>query len=102
MAKLLPNGVDPANLVDSTSGHAYEGKGETTRNETINLRLAAVIIQVPPNGTLAIAGRQGIHVNYELREIHVSGVVRSQDIASDNSVRWDKIAEARIAYDGRG
>jgi flagellar L-ring protein precursor FlgH len=41
-------------------------------------------------------------VNSELRELQVSGVIRPQDIASDNTVRHDRLAEARIAYGGRG
>ncbi|MEO5373325.1 MAG: flagellar basal body L-ring protein FlgH [Alphaproteobacteria bacterium] len=102
LGKILPNAVDPTNLVSLESNSKYEGEGKIARDETIKLRLAAVITQVLPNGNLVIAGRQEIRVNYELREMQVTGVIRPQDIASDNSVKWDKIAEARIAYGGRG
>jgi flagellar L-ring protein precursor FlgH len=72
------------------------------RNETVTLRLAGIVTQVLPNGNLVVAARQEVRVNSELRELAVSGVIRPQDIASDNTVRHDRMAEARIAYGGRG
>jgi flagellar L-ring protein precursor FlgH len=72
------------------------------RNETVTLRLAGVVTQVLPNGNLVVAARQELRVNSELRELQVSGVIRPQDIASDNTVSHDRMAEARISYGGRG
>jgi flagellar L-ring protein FlgH len=72
------------------------------RTETVTLRLAATVTQVLPNGNLAVAGRQEVRVNSELRDLSVQGVIRPQDIASDNTIRHDRLAEARIAYGGRG
>jgi flagellar L-ring protein precursor FlgH len=91
-----------APAIDATSGSDYGGTGEIARDETINIRLAAVVLQTLPNGNLAIAGRQEVRVNGELRELTVAGVIRPEDISSSNTISWDKIAEARIAYGGRG
>jgi flagellar L-ring protein FlgH len=95
-------GVNAAPAVDITSGSNYRGTGTIQRDESINIRLAAVVLQVLPNGNLAIAGRQEVRVNNELRELQVAGVIRPEDIRSDNTIAWDKIAEARISYGGRG
>jgi len=94
--------TNPASLVSANSNGNATGTGAIKRNETVTLRLAGVVTQVMPNGNLAVAARQEVRVNSELRELQVSGVIRPQDIASDNTVRHDRMAEARIAYGGRG
>ncbi len=101
-AEVLPSSVDPTSLIGFGSESDHSGTGVYGRSETINIRLAAVVLQVLPNGNLVIAGKQEVRVNRELRELTVTGVIRPQDVASDNTVNWDKIAEARISYGGRG
>ncbi|MBC7802055.1 MAG: flagellar basal body L-ring protein FlgH [Gemmatimonadaceae bacterium] len=102
LPRLLPNAVNPEKLIAANSQGASTGNGAIKRNETVTLRLAGVITQSLPNGNLAVAARQEVRVNSELRELQVSGVIRPQDIGSDNTVRHDRLAEARIAYGGRG
>ncbi len=79
-----------------------KSEGQVTRSESIDLLVAAVVTDVLPNGNLMIAGTQEVRVNYEMRVLGVAGVVRPRDIATDNSISYDKIAEARISYGGRG
>ncbi|MBM3542435.1 MAG: flagellar basal body L-ring protein FlgH [Alphaproteobacteria bacterium] len=100
--KFLPTAVDPGNLVNVESSSSNTGNGSVTRNETITMRVAAVVTQVLPNGNLAISGRQEVRINFEVRELEVAGVIRPEDVAANNTITSDKIAEARVSYGGRG
>ncbi len=102
LPKLLGKAVSASTLVNASSTNSNNGTGTIKRNETVTLRLAGVVTQVLPNGNLVVAARQEMRVNSELRELQVSGVIRPQDIASDNTVPHDRMAEARISYGGRG
>ena len=95
-------GATAASLLSGNGGTGNKGVGDMKHNETIQLRLAGIVTQALPNGNLVIAARQEMRVNNELRELQVSGVIRPQDIQSDNTVLHDRMAEARIAYGGRG
>ena len=99
---ILPNAVDPANLINAGSTTANDGKGSINRQEQIDLRVAAEIVQVLPNGNLVVTGKQQVVVNFDRRELAISGIIRPQDIASDNTIIYDQIAEARIEYGGKG
>lgn len=101
-ARLFPTGIDPSRLIEASSTSGVAGTGAIRRNETVTLRVAATVAQVLPNGNLVVTGRQQVRVNSELRDLSIGGVIRPQDIASDNTVRHDRLAEARIAYGGRG
>jgi len=93
---------DTQTLADFGSRSTTRGNGEINRDENIQLKVAAVVTDRLPNGNMVIAGRQEVRVNFELRELRVAGVIRPEDIDPDNTVDYDKIAEARIAYGGRG
>lgn len=102
LQKILPNGADPSSLVDIDNNNTNSGTGKITRDETVNLKVAAVVTQVLPNGNLVIAGHQEVRVNFEARDLQITGIIRREDIDSTNTISHEKIAEARIAYGGRG
>ena len=102
LAAVLPDAVNPLSLIDLDSNSSSTGAGSVARDETINLRIAALVTQVLPNGNLVIAGRQQVRVNYEVRELQIAGLIRPEDITSANIISYDQVAEARISYGGRG
>jgi flagellar L-ring protein FlgH len=87
------------NINGTTNNQAV---AETKREEQVTVNVAAIVTQVLPNGDLVVVGHQELRVNYEVRDLEVTGVVRPQDISSTNTITLDKLAEARVSYGGRG
>ncbi|WP_425471848.1 flagellar basal body L-ring protein FlgH [Ruegeria sediminis] len=98
----LPEGASLSNAVSIDSATSSKGKGSVKRKEKLTLRVAATVVDVLPNGVLSISGSQELRVNFELRELLVSGFVRPEDISRQNEITYDKIASARVSYGGRG
>ena len=104
-SKLINNpakAILPGRILTADSNASSDGKGSIDRKEELLTNVATVVTQVLPNGNLVIEGRQEIRVNFEVRELIVGGIVRPEDIESDNTIDSTKIAQARIAYGGRG
>lgn len=87
---------------DIRSRTGTKGEGNIDRSEEIEVTLAAVVTQVMPNGNLIISGSQEMRVNFEMRVVNIQGIVRPRDISGRNTIPYEKIAEARISYGGRG
>ena len=102
IANDLPEGASMEEAVSISSSSQSSGDGSVQRNEKLELRVAATVTDVLPNGVLAISGSQEVRVNYEMRELLVSGFVRPEDISRQNQITYDKIASARVSYGGRG
>ena len=98
----LPEGANMNAAVDFNSNSTFGGAGSVQRNEQLELRIAATVVGVMPNGVLSIQGSQEVRVNNEMRELLVSGFVRPADISRQNEITYDKMASARISYGGRG
>lgn len=98
----LPGKVDNTDLVDGAATSNYKGSGSVDREEKVNVQLAALITQILPNGNMVLRGRQEVVVNFEKRILEIDGVIRPEDISVQNTVSYEKIAEARIAYGGEG
>jgi flagellar L-ring protein precursor FlgH len=88
-----------ANLSTNTQ---IKGNGQIDRAEDIKLSIAAIVTDVLPNGNMMISGSQEFKVNTEMRVLNVGGIVRPRDISRGNTISYEKIAEARVSYGGRG
>jgi flagellar L-ring protein FlgH len=101
LSHVLPGIVsDP--LVSTSGSDSTQGQGDIKRSESVLVNVATTVLRVLPNNNLEIAGSQEIRLNNEMREMQIRGIVRPEDIGSDNTISSDRIAEARIAYGGRG
>jgi flagellar L-ring protein precursor FlgH len=98
----LPDGASLSEMISTSGTSASSGNGSVSRNEKLELMVAATIVDVLPNGVLHIQGSQEVRVNFEIRELLVEGYVRPEDISRQNEITYEKIASARISYGGRG
>ncbi|PPR65091.1 MAG: Flagellar L-ring protein [Alphaproteobacteria bacterium MarineAlpha4_Bin2] len=99
---IFPETVSVTSLVSGTSASSVAGNGQIDRTEKITTKVAAIVTQILGNGNLVIEGRQETRVNAEVRELAITGIVRPQDITTSNTINFEQIAEARLAYGGRG
>lgn len=98
----LPTTANLGSLVSTSSSRNHTGSGNISRKEDVKTEIAATVTKVLPSGNLVVQGHQEVRVNYELREIKVAGIIRPKDITSDNAIKTNQMAEARISYGGRG
>lgn len=102
LTEILPEALDNTNLTQLDGGSSYAGEGEIEREETVEVRIAALVTQILPNGNFVIQGSQELRVNHEKRIVTINGIIRPEDITPANTVLHDQIAEARISYGGEG
>lgn len=100
--KVLPGPANPAALLSGDTTSSHSGKGEVKRNEDIKLKVAAIVAQILPNGNMVISGNQEVRVNFENRILQITGIIRPEDITIENTISYEKVAEARIGYGGKG
>ncbi|MGO4573375.1 flagellar basal body L-ring protein FlgH [Microvirga sp. 2TAF3] len=94
--------ADGTGDVGLKSSSSSDGRGTIDRSEKLRLSVAAVVTEVLPNGNVLISGSQEVRVNFEVRVLNIAGIVRPGDISKKNTISYDKIAEARVSYGGRG
>lgn len=88
--------------MSTTNKNKFKGSGTTTREDKFTATLAAIIIQVLPNGNFKIEGKRKVSLNHEDQDLTLSGIIRPEDIAFDNTIDSKLIANARITYSGSG
>jgi flagellar L-ring protein FlgH len=101
-SNLYPSSLNPEKFINASTKNDFEGSGETTRGGTLNATITARVIDVLPNGNMAIEGKREIVINEEKKEILIQGIVRPRDLDYNNSVQSSMIADAKIIYTGVG
>jgi flagellar L-ring protein precursor FlgH len=99
---IKPNTFSTLPALKYTSGRSVNGETKYSQQGKFETRLSAVVLDVKPNGALLIEGRRTIHLDGDVKEMRVRGLVRPVDIGFDNSVSSDRIADADILYDSEG
>ena len=102
LGKILPSQYDPTKALNADGSSTFAGSGSVKRSEKISVTIAAIVTGVLPNGNLIIQGTQEVQTGREIRVLKVSGIARPEDISSTNTIKHTQLAEARIAYGGRG
>lgn len=97
---ILGGGTNPA--IGTAGSDSTQGQGDIKRSETVTVNVAATVLHVLPDSNLEIAGSQEVRLNNELRVLQIRGIIRPEDIDASNTISSDRVAEARIAYGGRG
>jgi flagellar L-ring protein precursor FlgH len=98
----IPSSIDLSQMISASTKNNFAGDGETTRTGSLSATITARIVDVMPNGNLAIEGKREINVNSEKKEILVQGIIRTRDIAYDNTILSTQVADAKIIYTGVG
>jgi flagellar L-ring protein precursor FlgH len=101
LKKAYPS-MDPSELVKMASSFDFDGSGKTERAGKLNGLIGVRVKQELPNGDLFVEGTKVVMINHEEQHLYVSGVLRTSDIAPDNSVDSSLIADARVEFTGRG
>jgi flagellar L-ring protein FlgH len=95
------NGVPLLNA-SLDGSHSFDGAGASTQSNSLAGSITVTVVDVQPNGNLVVQGEKSLQLNQGDEIVRIAGVVRTADIATDNTVGSDKIADARISYSGKG
>lgn len=102
VAERNPRFTPSATSMRAEMTNRFDGSGDTERNSRVTATISARVVDKTMDGNLVLRGYQEVRVNNETQFIIISGLVRPDDITSDNSVLSSRIADSRIEYSGRG
>lgn len=98
-----PFSAKSVSLESSVSGdRKLSGEGSSDQSNSLTGNVSAVVVGVYPNGNLAIRGEKMLTLNQGEEVVQISGVIRPEDIATDNSIPSSRVADAKIIYAGNG
>jgi flagellar L-ring protein FlgH len=99
---IKPNMFNTLPRIAADSSESFAGSASYVKKGAFEARLASIVVDVLPNGNLVVSGRREIKIDKETKLIEFSGIVRRFDIANDNTVQSELVANASIRYRGEG
>jgi flagellar L-ring protein precursor FlgH len=104
---LTPPSTGPLNLFNQTDASAsgnrnFNGGGSADQANSLSGEISVTVSQVLPNGTLVVQGQKRVILNRGDETIQIKGIVRTADVDRDNRVLSTRVADAQIAYTGKG
>ncbi|KAF1052607.1 MAG: Flagellar L-ring protein [Stenotrophomonas maltophilia] len=111
LTSLFGGGVSTKNPLTGNSmglGAEYSGnresKGDSSAAQSNSLTgsITVTVADVMPNGVIAVRGEKWLTLNTGNELVRIAGLVRADDIATDNTVSSTRVADARITYSGTG
>ncbi len=92
----------PLPEVNLKGTQTFKGDNKQERDQEVEARIAVMVVDTLPNGNMVVSGKREIVVDDEVRVLRISGIVRPRDVKSDNTIRSDQVADARIAIEASG
>ena len=88
--------------VRNRSNRTFNGSAQLTVGRTFTDKMAVTVVDTMPNGNLIVEGYRSRVIAGEERMLRITGIVRPADIANQNTVRSEFVANFRVSYTGRG
>src|SRR5581483_4077522 len=85
-----------------SSNRGFKGSGDSAQSNSLQGSVTVAVVQRLANGNLVVRGEKQIQINQGQEFVRQEGVIRPADIGTDNTVTSDRVANARIAYTGKG
>lgn len=89
-------------LASLGSDNSFDGSGSSSQSNQLSGQVTVTVAQELSNGALVIRGEKWLTINQGQELVRISGIVRPEDIGPDNTVPSTRVANAKIAYTGRG
>lgn len=98
----VPGAAVAGTIVGALGTRKYDGNGSTQRNSDVRARITARVVEVLPNGDLRIEALKLVRINKETEQVAVTGIVRPNDLSSDNAIQTVAIGDLRVEFNGKG
>ncbi len=102
------NHLIPQTFADGKPGvefdfdNEYEGKGKSSRKDSLTTRITARVLDIKPNGTLVIEAKNRIKSGEEEYIITLTGECRSEDVSAQNTVLSTQVYNLDLVHEPTG